>query len=116
MNSCASGITVNWPKEPPALTMPLTKLRFASGIQRAAAEMSSAGPIAPAPTAQTTPMSRISARDEVASGVAAVPTATISAPTSITGRGPQRSAIAPVTGCAMPHMSWPTAKARLIAA
>ena len=42
-------MTVNWPKEPPALTMPVATLRFASGTQRAMADMSRPGPMAPAP-------------------------------------------------------------------
>jgi hypothetical protein len=44
ISSCANGTSVNWPNEPPALTMPLANERFASGIQRVAADSSIAGP------------------------------------------------------------------------
>jgi len=114
ISSCARGIRVNWPNEPPALTMPLAIARLASGIQRFAADMSSDGPMAPAPLAARTPISRINAGAVVANGVAAVANATRSAPPTMTRRGPWRSAIAPATGCAMPHTSCPTANARLM--
>ena len=45
MSSWARGMIVNWPNEPPALMMPVVTERFASGIQRLAAEMSIAGPM-----------------------------------------------------------------------
>ncbi len=96
--------------------MPLPTERFASGIQRLTAEASCAGPAVPAPAANSTPSTRISAHGLVASGISAVPAASISAPPIITGRGPQRSAMAPATGCATPHISCCTPKARLMVA
>ena len=116
ISSCANGISVNCPNEPPALTMPFAMPCLAAGIQRLAADISSAGPIAPAPMADNTPISRISASDDCASGVRAVPAATSSAPAIITGRGPQRSATAPAAGWATPHINCPTANARLMLA
>src|SRR5688572_18974010 len=116
MKRPARGITVNWPKEPPALTMPLATLRLASGICFAMADMRRPGPMAPAPVAASNPIRTIRAPVEVASGVRAVARPTRRAPAIITGRTPWRSAMAPATGMVMPHMSWPTAKARLIEA
>ena len=116
MQSCANGISRNWPNEPPAPMMPFATERFASGIQRLTAEASCAGPAVPAPAANIRPSTRISAHGVVASGMSAAPAARSSAPPIITGRGPQRSAIAPATGCATPHMSCCTPKARLMVA
>ena len=44
MQSCASGTRMNCPREPPAPMMPFATERFASGIQRAMADASCAGP------------------------------------------------------------------------
>ena len=49
-------------------------------------------------------------------GVAMFAAARSTAPAIITQRGPQRSAIAPATGCATPHMSWAMPNARLMVA
>ena len=51
----------------------------------------------------------------VKNGVNAVPTASSSTPPINTGVKPKRSAHAPATGCAKPHMNCPTAMAKLIA-
>jgi hypothetical protein len=88
ISSCANGTSVNWPKEPPALTMPLANERFASGIQRVATDSSIAGPIAPAPHGARMPISRIKPSAEVANGVSAVASAMQRTPTIITGRMP----------------------------
>ena len=96
--------------------MPLATERFASGIQRATAEASCAGPLVLAPEAAMMPITTMSDQALEAKGMSAVPRARQSEPASITGRGPQRSETAPATGWPMPHMSCATPKARLMVA
>jgi hypothetical protein len=55
IRSWARGMIVNWLNEPPALMMPVVTERLPSGIQRLTAEMSIAGPTAPALAAAATP-------------------------------------------------------------
>jgi hypothetical protein len=55
----AMGAKANWPKEPPALTMPVAKPRRSGGTSRVVAAISTAGPAMPAPPADSTPMARI---------------------------------------------------------
>ena len=70
----------------------------------------------PAPQAASTPTKSVSIAALEANGVAMPAIASNSAPPIITPRGPLRSASAPATGCATPHISWPMPNARLIAA
>ena len=56
----AIGAMANWPKEPPALTMPAARPRRSGGISRVVAAISTAGPAMPDPPAASTPMARIS--------------------------------------------------------
>src|SRR2546421_2973654 len=112
----ASGATTNWPKEPPALTMPLAMPRFSGGSARATADISTPRPAMPPPPAATTPMSSTSIQVLVACGVSTVPSITSTAPTAMTRPVPYLSATAPAIGCVMPHISCAQANARLIAA
>ncbi len=76
----AIGTKMNWPNEPPALTMPLAMPRFSGGARRAVAESSTDGPAKPAPPAARTPMATIRPKVVVISGTSAVPRQTRSRP------------------------------------
>ena len=110
----AIGAIANWPKEPPAFTMPVARPRCAGGTRRVVAAISTEGPAMPAPPAASTPIAKIRPAVVVISGVMKVPSATSSTPMKITRPVPMRSATAPAKGCVSPHQSWPKAKARLM--
>src|SRR3954466_5234344 len=112
--STASGAMMNWPSEPPALTMPVARPRFSGGSTRATDDMSTPRPAMPLPPADTTPMSTINIQAVVAYGVSTVPSMTSRPPMAMTRPVPYLSANAPATGCVTPHMSCAQANARLI--
>jgi hypothetical protein len=112
----AMGAIANWPKEPPAFTMPVASPRCAGVTRRAVAPISTEGPAIPAPPAASTPIAKIRPAVVVMKGVMMVPSATSSTPMKITRPVPMRSATAPAKGCVSPHQSWPKAKARLMLA
>jgi len=110
----AIGAMANWPKEPPALTIPVASPRFSGATSRVVAAISTDGPAIPAPPAASTPIAKINPAVVVISGVMKVPSATSSTPIRITRPVPIRSATAPAKGCVSPHHSWPNANARLM--
>ena len=110
----AIGAIRNWPKEPPALTMPVAMPCLSLGIRRIVAAISTAGPAMPAPPADNTPMAKIKPAVLLIQGVMKVPNATSSTPASNTRPVPTFSANAPANGCVSPHHNWPNANARLM--
>ena len=85
---CATGAKMNWPNEPPALTMPVANPRRSGGTSRVVAAISTAGPAMPAPPAASTPIAKISPAVLVMNGISAVPIATSIKPTTNTRPGP----------------------------
>ena len=107
---------MNWPNDPPALTMPLAMPRFSGGMSRVVAAISTDGPAMPAPPAARMPMAKISPTVVVMCGISAVPTATISTPATMALPAPTRSASMPANGWVSPHHNCPKANARLMLA
>jgi hypothetical protein len=84
----AIGTKMNWPNDPPALTMPLAMPRRAGGVNRAAADSSTEGPANPAPPAARTPIAKTRPSVVVINGTSAVPTPTSTSPTRRTRPAP----------------------------
>ena len=70
-------------------------------------------PPAPVPKASSTPTVSIMPHSVGSCGTRKQAADSSSAPPASTLRAPKRSASAPVTGCATPHISWNTAITRL---
>jgi hypothetical protein len=88
ISAAAMGAVANWPKEPPALTMPVAMPRRAGSIMRTLADISTAGPAMPEPPDASTPIAKIRPSVLVMKGVMNVPIASRTTPAISTRAAP----------------------------
>ena len=94
--------------------MPAALPRLSAVRRCAAAPINTEKLPAPEPIADNRPSDTIRPKAEVMKGVIAVPLDSTMRPAISTFAGPYRSATAPATGWMTPHISCPTASARLM--